>query len=559
MNKVKLSKIFLFACLLALMPALAFAQSTGTTNATPTTIGVPQGFGGIFSCNQNGSYAMSVGALGATGGVFVPVADASVELNTGTLVYKECVLREVVDAQRMAATAGFTQQGTSQILTGRNGAPQFVVQQTQEISTVRTNAVVAFLQNGTGSLDPKIQAQVKNAIAQGYAAATYNAPSMLTCQYPGSTSDFTSANPQGNIFSDLLAVASPCNPLFGYIDANDLALGAASQEAQCQQNQWLWGGGFYAVTTGAGGPCEQQIVTPSSDVNGLYAQVLQSPYNQLQNANDIGQMVGALFAGIGTQVLSGTGGGISGLTQPIGNQPSYLQQAVSQETQNLQSTVANAALVNLNAALQVEQSYFNIMSQIAGNLEGAISQLRGSEATCFNQIVQTLCPSGTSGNGTCTDTNGEQLKIATSTEFSQPVISSKIAALASTTAQNLQISQQALTLINQLIVNVSGSSPDSQAVAIEQLNTLIANNELHTQADIQTAQSQQQSVQSAMTTLAQNTPTLWAGTDPNNTANNNIPWNGSVGATILVSDPGVGWCNFKNSTTIQAWDKQWGG
>jgi hypothetical protein len=267
-------------------------------------------------------------------------------------------------------------------------------------------------------------------------------------------------------------------------------------------------------------------------------------------------MVGALFGGISTQVLSGTGGGISGLTQPIGNQPSYLQQAVGQESQNLQTTIANAALANLNAALQTEQGYNTIMGTIASTLQGTISTLRGAENQCWQQVALALCPSNSSGSGTCTDVNGVQIKIATSTEFSQPVINSQIASLASTTASNLQTSQQALGLINQLIQNVSGS-PDSQGLAIEQLNTLIANNELHTPSELTTAQTQAQSVQSAMQTLAQNTPTLWAGTDPNNTTNNNIPWNGSVGATLQVSDPGVGWCNFKNQTTQHAWEQIW--
>lgn len=571
MNKVKLNKnILVLTFLLALVPGFALAQTTPTSN----TVSVPQGLSGVFSCsNQTGASIGSVGAFGATGGVYVPVADATVELNTGTLVYKECVLREIVDAQRMAATAGFTQQQTTQILNGRNGAAQFVVQQTQEITTVQTNAIIAFLQNETSSLDPNIAAQVKNAIAQGYSVATYNAPSMLTCPYAGATTDFTSQTPTGNIWNDILAVSSPCNPLFGYIDANNLANSYAAQEETCQENQWEWGGGFYAVTTGTGGPCEQQIVTPSSEVNGLYSQVLQSPYNQLQSANDLGQMVGALFAGISSQVLSNTAGGISGINQSVGSSPSYLQQAVTQESQNLDSTVDNAALANLEAALQVEQSYYNIMSQIAGTLEGAISSLRGSENQCWQDIVQQVCQNGTvASNGTCqevvqctTDSDGNQtcptgatLKVATSTEFSQPVINSQIASIASTTANNIQVSQQALALINQLIQNVSGTSADSQAVAVAQLNTLIANNELHTTTDLTTAQAQQQAVDQAMTTLIQNTPTLWAGTDPNNSANDaNIPWNGSVGATLQVSDPGVGWCNFKNQTTLQAWENLW--
>jgi hypothetical protein len=302
---------------------------------------------------------------------------------------------------------------------------------------------------------------------------------------------------------------------------------------------------------------------------------LNSGYNQLQSANDMGQMVGALFAGISNQILSNSAGGIAGINQPVGNSPSYLQQVVGQESQNLQSTINNAALVNLQAALQVEQSYFNIMSSIAGTLQGTVSQLRGSENECWQQVIQAVCSGPVSANGTCTEVTGActtdpdtgvqtcptgaTLHVATSTAFSQPVINSQIASLASTTANNLQVSQQALALINQLIQNVSGTSADSQALAVEQLNTLVANNELHSPADLTTAQTQEQAVQNAMTTLSQNTPTLWAGTDPNNTTNDNIPWNGSVGATIQVSDPGVGWCNFKNQTTLQAWEHQWGG
>src|SRR6185312_2545050 len=112
-------------------------------------------------------------------------------------------------------------------------------------------------------------------------------------------------------------------------------------------------------------------------------------------------------------------------------------------------------------------------------------------------------------------------------------------------------------LIAKLTQEVTGTSPDSQALAVEQLNTLVANGELHTPSDLTTAQAQANAVVAAMNNLEQNTPTLWAGTDPNNTTNNNIPWNGSVGATLQLSDPGVGWCNFKNSTTLQAWENVW--
>ena len=56
-----------------------------------------------------------------------------------------------------------------------------------------------------------------------------------------------------------------------------------------------------------------------------------------------------------------------------------------------------------------------------------------------------------------------------------------------------------------------------------------------------------------MTTLQQNTPTLWAGTNPNNTSDDDVPWNGSVGATINQGDPGEGWCNFNDQSTLTRW------
>ncbi len=464
-----------------------------------------------------------------------------------------------MDAQRQAATAGYTQQATNNIQAGRNGASLAAVQPVQEITRAATAIVQTDLQqNGTlNTLDPSLQTTVGQAVARGYSAAVQQPNAQLKCTIPDGLQNVLNGQ-STNTFGDLAALQNPaCNPLGATLLANSIVMNDVSVGTNLVTQELAQGNGYYPVTSGGNNPLQQQIVTPSYNVSNSYQNIINSGFNQLQNANDIGQMVGALFSGLSTQVLAGTSGGLTGINQPIGSSPSYLQQAVTQESQNLQSTLANTALVNLQAALQTEESYYNLMNSIAGTLAGTIASLRSSENTCFQQVVQTLCPSGPSSNGSCTDVNGVQIKIATSTEFSQPIVNSQIASLASTTVNNLQVSQQALALINQLIQNVSGTSADSQALAIEQLNTLVSNNELHTPTDLTTAQTQEQSVSNAMQTLAQNTPSLWAGTDPNNTTNNNIPWNGSVGATLQASDPGVGWCNFKNKTTLQAWEKAW--
>ena len=297
MNKIKRSNILVLAFALALLPMVSFAQqvtpgtaassdnipnaTVSTPNGNSTTIGIPQGFSGIFSCNQNGAYAMSVGALGATGGVYVPVADASVELNTGTLVYKECILREVVDAEREAATAGFTQQATNNIQTGRNGATvaaQFALRATgttELTSRVQTAAVQKLCAkrfvfarseySATGKERGRAGirgSEIQRSGARSRALIRERRQllrAVIRRETPGTTS------------SPLVRRAIPHNCLHDRERSYERIRGA---EVQCQQNQWLWGGGFYAVTTGSGGPCEQQIVTPSSNVNQSYSTVL---------------------------------------------------------------------------------------------------------------------------------------------------------------------------------------------------------------------------------------------------------------------------------------------
>ncbi|HVU75602.1 MAG TPA: hypothetical protein VHD38_02080, partial [Candidatus Paceibacterota bacterium] len=80
---------------------------------------------GVFGCSLNGSYSMSVGSLSATGGVYVPVNDAAVTLNTGYLVYKECTLRGIVDRLRENETASLQQSILLAYQRGRAGLPLF--------------------------------------------------------------------------------------------------------------------------------------------------------------------------------------------------------------------------------------------------------------------------------------------------------------------------------------------------------------------------------------------------------------------------------------------------
>src|SRR3954465_12778069 len=88
---------------------------------------------GIFGCGRNAAaLSGSVGAFSATGGVYVPVADYTVELNTGTLVYLECVLRGIVDRESESANSAQINKTVQFITSGKDGNPLFITKPANE-------------------------------------------------------------------------------------------------------------------------------------------------------------------------------------------------------------------------------------------------------------------------------------------------------------------------------------------------------------------------------------------------------------------------------------------
>ena len=102
--------------------------------------------------------------------------------------------------------------------------------------------------------------------------------------------------------------------------------------------------------------------------------------------------------------------------------------------------------------------------------------------------------------------------------------------------QNLSKSNAALQQIDQLIAGVTNtSSSNAQQLAITQLDALVASGALHMQPDVTAAQQQQGAVTDAMTTLVNQTKTLWADN----------------------TDPNQGWCNVTSQATIDFWIQRW--
>ena len=555
-------------CASFFVPLVVSAQTTDpATAAAATPSGAPYQFQreGIFDCNQNGAYAMSVGALSAIGGAYVPVADSAVELNTGTLVYKECVLREVVDRESESAGTALTKQYAVAVQSGNNGNPFYSVKEGQELLTrVSDPTFLTFEQDDAfwSNVNSDLKGPIQRAMAIYYEGERSGLQATsLKCPYQGSVSAFQSGQSfaPDTYLSDFFNASAPqCDLVTEAFFAQDVANGRIARALQYQQDQLNWGRGFYARVDANG-----NVVTPSSVIQSSFQTQLDSPVHRLENANDIGQMIGALYAGINTQII-GDQSGLAGLTQSNGGQPSYLDQVAAESAQGLQSAATNAALQILSASQQVESAYFQAVSAIAGSLSQTTLQLQSAESQCWTTIISNVCATPLKSDNTCqaaagdcsTDTNGNTtcptgatLKVATSTAFSQAVISSQITPLVAPATANRTASQQALQIINGLIQGVTNvTSLDAQRVALQQLDSLVAQHKLHTQTDLATITAQQSSVSSAMATLLQTVAQTWGGTGSSGSAN--IGWDGTV-------NPGNGWCNVNNSATVQAWIQTW--
>lgn len=508
---------------------------------------------GVFGCNLNGSYSMSVGALSATGGVFVPVNDAAVTLNTGYLVYKECVLRGIVDRMRESASSALQKQIINAYERGRNGQPLFSQSIPLEQRDVADAAVMRSLQDGTlSTVHPAFRSAVMRGVGQGYMAARNAANQNFACPYAGNLGAALNGRPVGSFWEAESAFLNPaCSPYHAYVLANTAVMASVQGSINNMMTQLQWGQGTYPRTVVDPVTGETIVVTPASIVQSNTLQALQTGFRQLENANDIDQMVGALFAGITSQVV-GDNRGLAGLTQTTGGQPSYLDQVAKESAQGVRDSAVNAAIQILTASRQVEAGYKAAMDAIGTLLANTIDNIRGKETACWNLIIQKVCSGALKADGTCAENvgacvtdpatgvqtcpTGATLKVATSTVFSQRVVNASIAPLASTTAANIRASSNALAQIDQLIRGVTNTtSLNAQRVALQQLDALVAQKTLHTQYDMQGAQQQQQTVADTMAQLIQDTVTAWADS----------------------TDTQTGWCNVNRAEVTNAWKDCW--
>ncbi len=506
-------------------PLVAFSQS-------PTD---------VINCNRNGVTTASAGSTEPLRGPYVPVADYAVELNTGLLVLKECVLRVLATSYRKASLATVDERTLTRFNTGNGGAGFPSRELGRENMKVYYQTVVRNLENpNLNNLNDTIEGRVKNSIARGF----YNVRdprNELVCDYTGDLNAAYSGLPVGDYWAAFDAMSE--DPACDVLSATDVGFDLVAQQSQYEvyknERRLEWGQGIYDVAHYD--EYGFRITdTPGRFVGEVALTSVLSPYVQAQQSDDIGEMINGLYLGVTNQVLTasnpgtdttpGSVGGLASITQALGGATSFMGQVVQQVGGSFTQASGDAVIGVIERALSIERQYNSAVANTASLFTTTNGQLRAKEAQCYTDIVTAVCQSGSVSSSTCTSISGGTLNITKSTGFSQKVIDASIRPLTTVTVENLNSSNGIITKLEALIAGLRvTNTPAAQTLAMTTLSAINPHN-----AAARDAASQNQSILSTqMAALLTTTSSAW----------------GENG----------GWCDAANEETRNRWTSCWGG
>ena len=512
----------------------AFAQSdprptpnvppaAGTGTPPPASTGTLSR-DGVFSC-RNAGYA-NIGTTVVRGGIYVPVRDADVILNTGYLVYKECVLDGVVSMIKNDVAAGVQSNAIKAVERSRGGQQQYFTNSEDLRPYLNVIFTEATLAARSGTMCNAFKNRVPTAVARNYLATTQKPGDELICPFIQSEAERQA----------LISGSEPVNwnSWSKFVDPRSYEFGVYYLEkgqADTQMANYNYnireminnGNGFFPAFDNASNPLNQRVITPGYVIAQSLVKLLGVGTDILVNANEIDQINGSLQAGLQGSIVADTIRGLTGFSRSQNGQPSYLDRMSAEASASVRNAAVNAALITLATVRQIETNFKSAKEGIAQILIDAVNKLRAAENACWDRIIPAAQSRGA-------------IRVATTTEFSQAAVDAQLRQLMQQTESDLRISTQALNVINQLIANVTNSNSTTvQQQALLQLDSMVANNQLHSAADAERAQKQRDDVSGAITGLVDQTIKDWSESE----------------------DPTIGWCNINNPAVVDRWYNEW--
>ena len=189
----------------------------------------------------------------------------------------------------------------------------------------------------------------------------------------------------------------PQNNPYGAMLEGQAAIGASIQNAQGESIEILnWGRGFLSMedceVTGLdsdGGEVTQcSMVTPGAVIETQLNATLNIPQGRLTVADEINELVGALFTQLTKEVFSGAGG-LLGLTEPrYGSRGDYYTRSGNQQATQINPLSTVSTGNSFDVAIENESKYYNWVFAFAALIRNHAGEYKntkyGATATCHS-------------------------------------------------------------------------------------------------------------------------------------------------------------------------------
>ena len=272
------------------------------------------------------------------------------------------------------------------INSGFNGKPAFITDYDKYFLNAADQVAGDFLQAANfGQLCQPLQMPVRFILDLSYKQARdYRERSQCTLTSAvGNVDDFLNGNFKNGGWSQWFSIVSnPQNNIYGAVAiGRDAAQNDIENAKETAKTEAIINQGFLSVKNCNGAKCV--IVTPGSVISQYLNFSLTVGDRVLIQADQINEVVGALFSQLGKQAITGANG-LLGLSQSQdGTSPSYISQ-FSDETATF-GAAANASF--LTDAISVETQYKNIFVKATSDLDVVVASVGGLNCAAGDRVA----------------------------------------------------------------------------------------------------------------------------------------------------------------------------
>ncbi|NQV93257.1 hypothetical protein HQ403_02035 [Candidatus Kaiserbacteria bacterium] len=463
------------------------------------------GAAGSLGCLAGGYIEGILGVGASIVGLVVPVNDSPVTSNTGAIKNKDCVLDGLTTVIREVLISSLTRSIVNWINSGFEGDPAFITDLEGFLLDVGDQVLGTYIEGSElAFLCSPFQINIRINLALDYYASTRD---RVSCTLTGaiqnvqdSFGDFSSGNAWDSWFE--LSI-NPHNNAYGSFLGSRQAARKSVTSAQASQQSILdWGRGFksYEVCDSGGtqdpnnsanisvGRFNCRIATPGVVINEQLSQVIGSGFRQLELADEINEIIGALLGQLANQVLGGSKNGFSGLSRNSFSQPSYVDQLVESSAQNSETEFRSYGLTVVDGSISTENQYISAKNVSVARLNASESLLESLSQCYADKLSTTQSPTLTLDERA---TATERMNSATST------ITASLTPLQTLLTNEIEQAQNNISRLLVIKENLQNATSQFgvERVMENELDPLIKNKTIHSQPDFVIAQQQKEDIQ----------------------------------------------------------------